>query len=152
MPLVSAGLLMFSRSSELKVFLAHPGGPFFKNKDLGSWTIPKGLREGDEDPLVAAQREFQEETGIRPEGPFLELGFVKSKSGKNLYVWAFEMPEQKFEIVSNLFSMEWPPKSGKMQNFPEVDKAEWFNLLEGEKKINDYQKPFLRRLSELIKE
>jgi predicted NUDIX family NTP pyrophosphohydrolase len=150
MSLVSAGLLMFSRNNGLKVFLAHPGGPFFKNKDIGSWTIPKGLKEGEEDSLITAQREFQEETGIKPEGPYIELGSVKSKSGKNLYVWAFERAMEAVEIESNLFTMEWPPKSGRIQSFPEIDKAEWFSIEEGEKKINQYQKAFLSRLTEMV--
>src|SRR5688572_1568057 len=110
MALTSAGLLMFSRKNELKVLLAHPGGPFFRNKDLGAWTIPKGQREGDEELLVTAQREFEEETGIKPSAPFVELGAIKTKSGKHVYVWAFEAHEENVTIRSNLFSMEWPPK------------------------------------------
>jgi len=123
----SAGLLLFRhRKAGVEVFLVHPGGPFWTKKDDGAWSIPKGLYEGDEDPLAAAQREFAEEVGTRIEGEFTALGEFKLPGGKRLSVWAIEGDIDAAGISSNLFEMEWPPRSGKRAQFPEVDRAGWF--------------------------
>jgi predicted NUDIX family NTP pyrophosphohydrolase len=143
----SAGLLMYRwQNKALEFFLVHPGGPFFKNKDEGYWTIPKGEPEGNEALLEAAKREFIEETGIEPVGPYIELGQVKQKGGKVVHAWAFEKDEVK-DVISNNFELEWPIKSGKKVFFPEVDKGAYFGLKEAEVKINLAQKDFLLRLS-----
>lgn len=139
------------RQDQVHFLLVHPGGPFFRNKELGSWSIPKGLVEPHEDPLTTARREFEEETSITAEPPFLELGMVKQKGGKVVHAWAFICPEkyQKWQpdkdLVSNEFTMEWPPRSGKIQSFPEIDKAAWFNYNEAVVKINQAQVPLLER-------
>ena len=149
---VSAGLLLYRRSEErVEVLLVHPGGPFYQKKDAGAWTIPKGEMEGAEDLLERALIEFREELGAeRPEGPFLELGTVKQKGGKTVHAWACEGDFQG-PARSNTFEMEWPPRSGKMQNFPEVDRAEWFGLAEARVKINEAQCHFLDLLIERIR-
>jgi len=143
----SAGLLMFRRldGRPLEVLLAHPGGPFWARKDLGAWTIPKG-EYTDEAPLAAAQREFQEETGCTPAGPFIELGSIKQKSGKVVSAWAFEADWDPRGLCSNDFEMEWPKGSGKMQAFPEVERAEWFTIEEARKRMLPAQVPLLDRL------
>ena len=145
---VSAGLLMYDDSKGLKLFLAHPGGPYFKNKDDGWWTIPKGLVESDEEDLQrAALREFKEETGIEPVGPIIDLGFIQQKSGKRVYGWAFKgNAELAVDLQSNHFIIEWPPRSGKEQEFPEIDRAQWFDLQHAQFKIMAAQKPLLERL------
>jgi predicted NUDIX family NTP pyrophosphohydrolase len=147
---ISAGLLMYSRKkSKLKFFLVHPGGPFFVNKDLGYWGIPKGLTEGDEELLEAAKREFMEETGIKPEGKFIPLGQITQKSGKTVHAWAFECEmDENVEINCNTFKMEWPPKSGKIKEFPEVDKGEFFTEEKAREKITSAQLPLIERLKE----
>ncbi len=147
----SAGLLMYrTRESELDVFLVHPGGPFFSRRDEGAWTIPKGEIEGDEDPLETARREFEEEVGTRPEGPFQELGEIRQKGGKIVRAWAFEVqPDQDIELNSNTFEMEWPPHSGRRQAFPEVDRGEFFELQEARRKLSEAQHAFLDRLHSL---
>jgi len=123
----SAGLLMYRhRGGILQVFLVHPGGPYWAKKDLGSWSIPKGEFTPDEDPLEAAKREFEEETGFSASGPFSPLTPIKQPSGKIVQAWAFEGDGDPSAIKSNTFSMEWPPRSGKYQEFPEVDRAGWF--------------------------
>jgi predicted NUDIX family NTP pyrophosphohydrolase len=133
----SAGILLYRKiNSQLQVFLVHPGGPFFKNKDLGSWSIPKGEFLDDEDALTAAKREFEEETGQRIDGNFTALNPVSLKSGKKIYAWAIEGDMNHEIIVSNLFEMEWPPKSGKKQSFPEIDRAGWFDVETAKLKIN----------------
>ena len=123
----SAGLLMYrAAGGALEVFLAHPGGPLFRNKDDGAWTIPKGEIDGDDEPLATAQREFEEETGITPRGEYRSLGSVRQKGGKLVRAWAFACPDgydDSKPIRSNTFTMEWPPRSGKQQEFPEVDAA-----------------------------
>ncbi len=125
----SAGLLMFRRrKDQLQVFLVHPGGPFWKNKDAGAWSIPKGEYGEKEDPLDAAKREFEEETGIKPAGEFILLDQMKQPGGKIVSAWAVEGDCSSKAIRSNTFSMEWPPKSGRQQEFPEVDRADWFSL------------------------
>ena len=132
----------------LEVFLAHPGGPYFRKRDEGHWTIPKGLIEGEEDSLAAAQREFEEETGLRPQPPFLPLPQVRYRStGKYLHAWAFEGEWDPAEgIHSNTFEIEWPPKSGKKQPFPEIDRANWFGLEAAERKIHPAQWPLVQAL------
>ena len=144
---VAAGLLMCRKpKDELEFFLVHPGGPFYVKKNEGVWSIPKGLPENGEDLLTAAQREFFEETGVKPSPPFESLGFVKLKSGKAIHAWSFtgEWDSSK-GIVSNIFKMEWPPSSKKFINIPEVDRAEWMPLEKAEKLINPQQVPFLTR-------
>jgi predicted NUDIX family NTP pyrophosphohydrolase len=143
----SAGLLMYRRQQEiLEFFLVHPGGPYFRNKDEGYWTIPKGEPAENEPLFEAAKREFIEETGIQPEGPFLDLGQIKQKGGKVVHAWAFTKDVDVI-VVSNDFQMEWPPKSGKIVSFPEIDKGGYFNLKEARKKINAAQVDFLLRLN-----
>ena len=146
--LVSAGLMMFTlKEGEIKVFLVHPGGPFFSKKDEGYWGIPKGLIEKDEELLDAAKREFKEETGLNPKGKFIPLDFIIQKGGKKVYAWAFEANDDSpFELECNTFEMEWPPRSGKRQSFPEVDRGEFFNLENAKKKINSAQLEFINRL------
>src|ERR1700687_424353 len=140
MPRVSAGLLMYRRrGGALEVLLVHPGGPFWAKKDLGSWTIPKGEQAEGEDELTTARREFEEETGIRPEGTFHPLGSVRQKGGKVVHAWAFEGDCDPAAIRSNTFRVEWPPRSGQWQIYPEVDRAEWFGLDEARRRINPAQ-------------
>jgi predicted NUDIX family NTP pyrophosphohydrolase len=144
----SAGILLYrKKGNNPEVFLVHPGGPFWKNKD--AWSIPKG-EFTEEDPLVAAKREFEEETGSRIEGAFKELLPVKQKSGKLIYAWAVEGEFDPSAIVSNVFPLEWPPKSGKYQNFPEVDRAGWFSLEEARVKLLPAQVPLLEQLVHLL--
>src|SRR5271165_1837035 len=143
----SAGLLMYRKSgSVLEVFLVHPGGPFGAKRDQGAWSIPKGLVGEDEDKLEAAKREFAEETSIMPSGPWIDLGEIRQKSGKNVYGWAFHGNCDLAQVKSNTFTMEWPPKSGQMKQFPEIDKGEFFSLPGGFRKINQNQAEFLKRL------
>jgi predicted NUDIX family NTP pyrophosphohydrolase len=140
MPKQSAGILLYRKiNNRLQVFLVHPGGPFFKNKDAGVWSIPKGEFLDDEDALVAAKREFQEETGQAIDGNFIMLNPVTLKSGKIVHAWAVEGDINQETIFSNLFEMEWPPKSGKRQSFPEIDRAGWFEAGEAKLKINGAQ-------------
>jgi predicted NUDIX family NTP pyrophosphohydrolase len=148
----SAGILVYRLiKKKPEVFLVHPGGPFWKNKDAAAWSIPKGEFEDDEPALKAAQREFEEETGIKPTGKFIELQPVKQKSGKTVYAWALEANIDPSTIKSNLFEMEWPPKSGKKASFPEIDRADWFDMATGKEKINAYQVPLLEQLEILLK-
>ena len=147
---VSAGLLAYKEAGDALVFLlVHPGGPYFRNKDQGFWTIPKGLVTADEQPLQAAIREFQEETGLIPEAPFNSLGEIKQKGGKRVHAWSFKLPEKylnwdpKSDIISNTFELEWPPRSGNYQSFPEVDLAHWFSPEQAKKNIMPAQLPFL---------
>jgi len=150
---ISAGLLMYKfDGKELKVFLVHPGGPFFKNKDDGYWGIPKGLVEKDEDLLSTAIREFKEETGIEPTGEFTSLGWVKQKSGKTIHAWAFEyFGKNDIKILSNNFELEWPPNSGRRQYFPEIDDGQLYSINEARKKMNTAQAEFLDVLKEKLK-
>jgi predicted NUDIX family NTP pyrophosphohydrolase len=145
---VSAGLLMFRiKYNKLEVLLAHPGGPFFARKDDGVWTIPKGEIAPGEDLLKRAQIEFEEELGIRPPGNWIDLGSIKQKGGKTVHAWAFEgdLPDS-FKLKSNTFELEWPPRSGKLKQFPEIDRAEFFPEEIARQKMNPAQLPFLDRL------
>ena len=152
MPRTSAGLLMFRRrDGALEVLLVHPGGPFWAKKDLGAWTIPKGELEKGEDALATAQREFEEETGIHPEGPFQPLGSITQKAGKVVHAWAFEGDCAAETIHSNTYKVEWPRGSGNWREFPEVDRAEWFRLNDARGKINPAQVPLLDHLVQMIK-
>ncbi len=144
----SAGILLYkSMAGKRLYFLVHPGGPFWKNKDAGSWSIPKGEPDENEDVLEAAIREFLEETGILLAGPFIELNPVKLKSGKKILAWACEKDIEISGCQSNSFEMEWPPRSGKMQSFPEVDQWEWFEFDVAIGKINERQIAFLEQCS-----
>jgi predicted NUDIX family NTP pyrophosphohydrolase len=145
----SAGLLMFRRrDGTTEVLLVHMGGPFWAKKDDGAWSIPKGLHEESEDALAAARREFEEETGCLPEGPFVAFGTFKQPSGKQLSIWAFEGEFDLSTFKSNMFTMEWPPKSGRMAEFPEADRAGWFNEQQALAKITKGQRPILKVLFE----
>jgi predicted NUDIX family NTP pyrophosphohydrolase len=147
MPPTSAGLLLFRKhEGRLEVFLVHPGGPFWRNKDLGAWSIPKGECKPGEDPLGAARREFHEETGFDVAGPFTALAPVRQAGRKTVQAWAAEADIDPARIVSNTFTMEWPPRSGRKQEFPEVDRAAWFPLEEARLKILPRQAPLLDQL------
>lgn len=148
----SAGLLMFrTRQGKLEVLLVHPGGPFFQNKDEGAWTIPKGELTEGEDLLTRAKIEFEEELGIAASGHWLDLGSVKQKGGKIVHAWAFAGDlKDNFELASNTFEMEWPPRSGNVQRFPEVDRVNFFPMEEARRKINVAQTAFLDRLIEQL--
>jgi predicted NUDIX family NTP pyrophosphohydrolase len=148
----SAGILPYKISDgTVYVLLVHPGGPFWAKKDLGSWSMPKGEYLDDEEPLIAAKREFQEELGLPvPEGELIELGMVKVP-GKEIYSWYIKADFSPSHVTSNLFEMEWPPRSGKKQTFPEVDRAEWFTLSKATQKIVKGQIPILERLAEKLK-
>ena len=144
---VSAGLLLFRRTGgRLEVFLAHPGGPFWRDRDLGAWTVPKGLLEEGEDPLAAAVREFEEETSIRPEGPYLPLGSIRQRAGKHVHAWAWEGEADPRRVRSNLMRAEWPRGSGRWLSFPEVDRCEWFDAREARQKVNPAQAELIDRL------
>jgi predicted NUDIX family NTP pyrophosphohydrolase len=152
MPAQSAGLLLFRiTAGGLELLLVHPGGPFWSRKDAGAWFLPKGLVEDGEEVLAAAQREFEEETGIVPKGPWLELGSVKLKSGKTVHAWAFEGDCDPTRIRSNTFTLEWPPRSGKVQEFPEVDRAAFFTLEGAREKANAAEMPLIERLVERLR-
>ena len=140
------------RDRALEVLLVHPGGPFWARKDLGAWTIPKGELEEGEDALATAQREFEEETGIAPSGPFHSLGSIKQKAGKVVHAWAFEGDGAAETMRSNTIRMEFPPRSGQWREFPEVDRAEWFRVEAARTRINPAQVPFLDHLVQMIKE
>lgn len=144
----SAGVLLYRRTADntLEVLLVHPGGPFWKNKDLGSWSIPKGEFLPGQDPLKTAKREFREELGKPVSGDFERLEPVRQAGGKIVYAYALEGDFDASNIQSNTFDMEWPPKSGRMQAFPEVDRAEWFDLKTARTKLNAAQNGFLDQL------
>jgi predicted NUDIX family NTP pyrophosphohydrolase len=151
MPRISAGLLMYRiRNGAVEVLLAHPGGPFFQDKDDGAWSIPKGEIEPGEDLLVTAQREFAEETGIKPIGPFLPLRPIQQKGGKIVHAWAFAGDCDPAAVKSNTFTLEWPPKSGRQAEFPEIDRAEFFDLAAARKKIKPGQEAFLAELATIL--
>jgi predicted NUDIX family NTP pyrophosphohydrolase len=147
MPQKSAGILMYRRQGgAVEVLLVHPGGPFWKKKDDGAWTIPKGVREEGEEVLAAAKREFEEETGAVPAGEFIPLGKFRQSSAKTVSVWAVEGEFDVAKLKSNTFELEWPPKSGKMKEFPEVDRAAWFSPGEARRKILKGQRAVLDAL------
>lgn len=151
---LSAGIIAYRhiRNSEFEVLLVHPGGPLWKNKDDGAWSIPKGEYVEGEDGLSAAKREFEEETGnVLPDNQFIPLQPVRIKSGKVITAWAVAANFEECFVGSNFFEMEWPPRSGKKQTFAEVDKAEWFTLEKARLKINAGQVPFLERLAAILK-
>ena len=151
MPKRSAGILLYRKVNHvLQVFLVHPGGPFWKNKDDGAWSVPKGEYEDNEDPLTAAKREFYEETGHDIEEDFIELKPIKQKSGKIVQAWAIEGDIDPANIKSNLFEVEWPPKSGKMKSFAEVDRAGWFTVDEAKVKMNAGQVGLVEELLQLV--
>ena len=151
MPKQSAGILVYRKiNDQLEVFLVHPGGPFFKNKDDGVWSIPKGEFLDDEDALIAAKREFLEETGQSIDGEFIKLKPVKLKSGKTVHAWAVKGNIDQELIVSNLFEMEWPPRSGKMASFAEVDRAAWFEPAVAKVKVNPAQIALIDELESVI--
>jgi predicted NUDIX family NTP pyrophosphohydrolase len=146
---VSAGLLAFRRRGETEVLLGHPGGPFWAKKDLGAWTIPKGLVNSG-DLLECAIREFREETGFTVQGPFTPLAPVRQSSGKTVHAFACESDFDLRAFSSNTFELEWPPRSGKRASFPEIDRIGWFGPQEALEKIIAYQQPFLRELQEKL--
>ncbi|MGI9183593.1 MAG: NUDIX domain-containing protein [Solirubrobacteraceae bacterium] len=146
----SAGILLHRRSTGmLEVLLVRPGGPFWAQRDAGGWSIPKGEHGADEEPLAAARREFREELGVAPPpGEPTDLGEIRQKSGKRVRAWALAGELDPDVIQSNLFTLEWPPRSGRRQEFPEVDRAQWFGLLEARTKINPAQAVLLDRLEQ----
>lgn len=147
----SSGILPYRRThGQLQVLLVHPGGPFWAKKDDGAWTIPKGEVGEGEDLLACAIREFQEETGIAVVGEFIALAPIKQAGGKVVYAFALEMDLDATKIVSNTFPLEWPPKSGRMQQFPEVDRADWFDIPAAKLKINKAQVGLLEELCEKV--
>ncbi len=151
MPKRSAGLLMYrTTGAELAVLLVHPGGPFWAKKDLGAWSVPKGEYADGEDPLAVAQREFAEETGARPQGEFHPLGEVVQAGGKRVVAWAVAGDFDPVALVSNSFQLEWPPRSGRRAQFPEVDRAEWFSPAVAREKILAGQRVFIDRLERLL--
>lgn len=144
----SAGILLYRRrGGEVEVFLVHPGGPFWAKKDLGSWSVPKGEVDEGEDPLDAARRELMEETGFAVEGELRPLRPLRQSSGKTILAWAAEGDCDPAELRSGMFSMEWPPRSGKRQEFPEVDRGAWFTVAEARRRIVPGQVPFLDELT-----
>lgn len=154
MPRHSAGLLLFRRTTQgIEVLLVHPGGPFWARKETAGWSIPKGEINEDEDPLHAAHREFVEEVGISPEGEALPLTPVRQKGGKIIHAWAMEAEFEPERLHSSTFQLEWPPHSGQLQEFPEVDRAAWFTIESAAERINPGQKPLLRELrTKLVQE
>jgi predicted NUDIX family NTP pyrophosphohydrolase len=147
----SAGLLMYRwHNHELQVFLVHPGGPFWAKKDMGAWSVAKGEYVDGEIPLEAAKREFEEETGFVAQGTFLELGTVQQSGGKAVSAWAFEGDCDPAAMVSNRCQLEWPPRSGRMIEIPEVDRGDWFSIAEGRERILKSQTPFLDRLCQVL--
>lgn len=140
------------RGRAVEVLLAHPGGPFWGRRDEAAWTLPKGEIAGSEEPLAAARREFQEETGFASSPPYHPLGELRQRSGKRISAWAFEGDADPAELVSNSFEMEWPPRSGRLQSFPEVDRVAWFGLEEARRKLIAGQVPFLDLLARHLAE
>jgi predicted NUDIX family NTP pyrophosphohydrolase len=149
---VSAGLLLFRRpAGALELFLAHPGGPFWKGRDAGAWTIPKGLVNAGEELLDAARREFEEETGIRPAGPFVPLGSVRQKAGKVVHAWAWEGDADPAAVTSNTTRSQWPPGSGKWISYPEVDRCAWFAPADARIRLNPAQAELIDRLDAALR-
>ena len=153
MAVKSAGILLYRfKEGKLQVMLVHPGGPFWKKKDRGAWSIPKGICESGEATIDAAKREFKEETGFDVDGEFIDLGEIRQPSGKIVHVWAVEGDLDTKKIRSNTFQLEWPKGSGKIREFPEVDRGEWFDIEVAMEKITKGQKGFLERLLNVLKE
>jgi predicted NUDIX family NTP pyrophosphohydrolase len=151
MPKVSAGILLYRRpAAGIELFLVHLGGPFWAKKDAGAWSIPKGEPAPGEDLLDAARREFREETGFALDGPFLALAPVRQAGGKIVHAWAVEGDCDAAAVRSNSFRLEWPPRSGRMQDFPEIDRAQWFDLAIARGKLNRGQLPLLDALGRLF--
>lgn len=151
MPKRSAGILMYRRpGADIELLLVHPGGPFWARKDLGAWSIPKGEYSEGEDALAVARREFEEETGARPRGDLLPLGELVQPGRKIVTAWALEGDFDPSGLKSNLFEIEWPPKSGRKQSFPEVDRAQWFSPADARRKILKGQSEFIARLLKAI--
>lgn len=151
MPKISAGILLYRlNNSDPEVLLVHPGGPFWKKKDKGTWSIPKGEIEPNEDLLQAAIRETEQETGIKSQGKFIALSPLKQKSGKIIHAWALQGNFEPSDFKSNAFEIEWPPKSGKKKAFPEVNETSWFSIAEAKLKIVPGQIPFITELENLI--
>ncbi len=150
---VSAGILLYrSRDAAIQVLLAHPGGPFHATKDLGAWTIPKGEVEPGEDLVDVARREFSEETGhAAPEDGAIALGTIRQRGGKIVHAWALPGDLDPAAARSNTFSMEWPPGSGRLEAFPEIDRVAWFDLAEARLRVKEAQVPFLDRLSDALR-
>ena len=146
----TAGLLLYRRRGELEILLVHPGGPFWAKKDVGAWSLPKGEIGDGEDPLQAAKREFTEETGFSIDGDFRPLAPVKQSGGKSVHAWAIEADCDPSQVRSNLFSLEWPPKSGQKKDFPEVDRAGWFTISEARKRILAAQIGFIDQLISVL--
>lgn len=147
----SAGLLLFRRRhGEVELFLAHPGGPFWRHRDVGAWTIPKGAPEPDEELLAAAIREFREETGLHPQSPLIELGSIRQKGGKRVFAWAFEGDANPESIVSNTIRAEWPRGSGRWLEYPEVDRCAWFAEGEARMRLIPAQVEFIDRLRQIL--
>jgi predicted NUDIX family NTP pyrophosphohydrolase len=152
MPRTSAGILLYRVCrDEVSVLLVHPGGPFFKNKDAGAWSIPKGEVAADEEPLDCARREFREEIGVDVAGPFKPLQPVKQKGGKIVQAWAVEGECDVANVVSNTFRLEWPPRSGRFAEFPEIDRAEFFDVATAKEKINPAQAALIDELVEMLR-
>jgi predicted NUDIX family NTP pyrophosphohydrolase len=152
MPQQSAGIVLYRiQNDRIEVFLVHPGGPYWSKKDDGAWSIPKGEFNESEEPLAAAKREFQEETGIKISGEFIQLNPIKQKAGKMVYAWAVEGDIDPAKVKSNSFEIEWPPRSGKMKSFPEIDKAAWFHVGDAQKKIIAAQSAFIKELESKIR-
>jgi predicted NUDIX family NTP pyrophosphohydrolase len=151
-PRTSAGILLFrSHGGRLEVLLAHPGGPFFRNRDAGHWTIPKGEADGDEELVAVARREFEEETGnVAPDGDAIDLGSIVQKGGKVVYAWALEGGRDPATAESNHFEMVWPPGSGRIQAFPEIDRVEWFEVDEAKGRVKPTQIPLIERLVDAL--
>lgn len=151
MPETSAGIVLFRRDADgVRVLLTHPGGPFWRNRDDGAWTIPKGAPEADETLEATATREFGEELGAPLQGTLVPLGQIRQRGGKRVHAFAVEGDFDVAKVRSNLFCCEWPPKSGRAQSFPEVDRAAWFTLDEARVKLLEAQRPFLHRLEALL--
>jgi predicted NUDIX family NTP pyrophosphohydrolase len=151
-PRTSAGILLFRpRNGRVEVLLAHPGGPFFRNRDAGHWTIPKGEADGDEELLAVARREFEEETGsVPPDGDAIDLGSIIQKGGKVVHAWGFEGDLDPATAESNTFEMIWPPGSGRVQAFPEIDRVAWFDVDEARRRVKPTQIPLIDRLVDAL--
>lgn len=152
-PRISAGIVLYRRANDrVEVLLAHPGGPFFERRDHGHWTIPKGEAEPGEELEAVAAREFAEETGsVLPAGPGIELGTIRQKGGKVVFAWAVEGDLDAEAAVSNTFRLEWPPRSGRFEEFPEIDRVEWFGVDEARARIKETQVPLIDRLEAALR-